>query len=156
MRWQDVEAVVALEQRSYPQTAWSSATWWAELAGRPRRAYLVHLDVGFDRGIAGYAGIDIGGGDADLMTITVDEEHRGTGVGARLLQGVHEQAIAAGARHMLLEVRADNASARRLYARNGYGAIGRREGYYPPDGVDAIVMRADLDRSTSRTEGRAE
>ncbi len=156
MRWQDVEAVVALEQLSYPQTAWSVATWWAELACRPRRAYLVHLDAAFDGEIAGYAGVDIGGADADVMTITVDPAHRGAGVGSRLLQGVHDQAMAAGAQRILLEVRADNDSARRLYARNGYAAIARREGYYQPDGVDAIVLRAHLDRGTSQTAGTAQ
>lgn len=144
MRWQDLPAVIALEQRTYPQTAWSETTWWAELASRPRRAYLVHEGVSSGADIAGYAGVSISGDHADVMTITVDPGRRGAGIGALLLLGLHQQAVARGARQVLLEVRADNESAQRLYLRNGYQAISRRRAYYQPEGVDAIVMRNDL------------
>ncbi|MGB5953433.1 MAG: ribosomal protein S18-alanine N-acetyltransferase [Ornithinimicrobium sp.] len=148
MRWQDIPAVVALEQHVYPQTAWTVATWWAELAERPRRAYLVctgrEIDQELSPQIAGYAGVDIGGDEADVMTITVDDAHRGTGIGAKLLGGLHDRAARAGAGGILLEVRADNEPAQRLYARSGYAVINRRRAYYQPEGVDAIVMRADL------------
>lgn len=142
MSWRDLPAVMDLEEQSYPATAWSEATWWGELAGRPRRTYIVHLEVGGE--VTGYAGVDVGADSADVMTITVAQTQRGAGVGTLLLHELHRQATRRGARQILLEVRADNVAAQRLYARSGYRTISRRRGYYPPDGVDAVVLRADL------------
>ena len=42
---------------------------------------------------------------------------------------------------VLLEVRADNDAAARLYALFGFDRIGVRRGYYQPGRVDAVVMR---------------
>ena len=52
---------------------------------------------------------------------------------------MHERARELGAERILLEVRADNPRAQRLYERNGYRAIHVRCGYYD-DGTDAIIM----------------
>ena len=40
-RWTDVGALAALEGDLFPHDAWAETTWWAELAGRPRRDYVV-------------------------------------------------------------------------------------------------------------------
>jgi [ribosomal protein S18]-alanine N-acetyltransferase len=47
---------------------------------------------------------------------------------------------------VFLEVRADNPRAHGLYLRRGFEDLGIRRGYYQPSGVDAIVMRKDLQR----------
>jgi len=143
MQWLDLIEVAALEVVTYPDDAWSQATWWAELAGRPRRHYLVaRSGDGVDGAILGYAGIDITGENADVMTIAVAPQQRRTGLGSVLLARMHDAALQAGASAMLLEVRADNAEARALYARHEYEQIATRAGYY--GGVDAIVMRRAL------------
>ena len=41
----------------------------------------------------------------------------------------------------MLEVRADNAAALRLYERHGFERVAVRRGYYQPEGVDAHVLR---------------
>ena len=41
----------------------------------------------------------------------------------------------------MLEVRADNAAAIRLYRRHGFERLAVRRGYYQPGDVDAWVMR---------------
>jgi ribosomal protein S18 acetylase RimI-like enzyme len=48
--------------------------------------------------------------------------HRGHGLGRRLMEAVLERARAAGCAAVSLEVRADNAIARRLYQSLGFGA----------------------------------
>lgn len=136
-----------LEARCFPVDAWSEATFWAELALRPRRRYVVV--EGAEGRLLGYGGIDLAGDVADVMTLAVDPERRGAGTGAMLLDGLHGQACAAGAQSMMLEVRSDNEAALRLYGSRGYTQLRIRTGYYPPSGldaarVDALVMRKEL------------
>lgn len=53
-------------------------------------------------------------------------EHRGRGLGSRLLRFAEEQARAAGRRGMSIIVEDANAGARRLYERHGYREAARR------------------------------
>ncbi|MFC7491367.1 MULTISPECIES: ribosomal protein S18-alanine N-acetyltransferase [unclassified Knoellia] len=141
LAWTDIPDLVALETEAFPDDAWSEASWWGELAGRPRRDYVV---VHREGELAAYAGLDHGGQVADLMTITVAPAHRGSGLGAALLDELEARGAAAGAEALMLEVRADNASARALYDRRGYAVLTVRRGYYQPGDVDALVMRKML------------
>jgi ribosomal-protein-alanine N-acetyltransferase len=141
LEWPDLPEVVALDQRIYGRDAWSPQSWWAELAGRPRRSYTVATD---DGAIVGYGGIDSAGATADVMTIAVDPAQQGRGIGRRLLDHLTGQARATGAEALLLEVRADNATAQKLYLAAGFEHIQTRRNYYRPDNVDAHIMRANL------------
>lgn len=141
MRWPDLTAVSALEARLFPEDAWSTASWWAELAGRPRRDYVVLVDG--DGTLAGYAGLDVGPEVADVMTIAVDADRQGSGLGRVLLAELLDRARAAGATALMLEVRADNTAATRLYTGHGFTIVRTRRGYYPGR-IDALVMRAPL------------
>lgn len=140
VRWQDLEGLAGLEVELFGTEAWSLASWWGELAGRPRREYLLAEDEG---GVAGYAGLDHGGEVSDVMTIAVLPRVRRTGLGARLLEELVERSVRAGAERLLLEVRADNDAARALYATRGLELLRTRRGYYP-GGVDALVLVLDL------------
>ena len=145
MQWQDIPELVALERQLFADDAWSEQTWWAELAGRPRRAYVVAQD---DGAVAGYAGVDRGGDVADVMTVAGAPGHQGTGLGRVLLDPLVEDARSSGAEHLMLEVRADNDPARRLYERSGFELLTVRRKYYQPGGVDAHVMRLHLKGDT--------
>jgi len=57
-----------------------------------------------------------------LCDVYVDAAHRGHGLGRRLMEAVLERARAAGCSAVSLEVRTDNAIARRLYQSLGFGA----------------------------------
>lgn len=137
--WRDLPTVAGLESALFGRHAWSEPTWWAELAGRPRREYVAA--VGPDGSVQGYAGLDHGGESADIMTVAVDPRHRGAGVGRSLVDELIARAERGGAGALLLEVRDDNAAARALYARAGFELLSRRRGYYQPEGVDALVLR---------------
>jgi ribosomal-protein-alanine N-acetyltransferase len=136
--WTDIPDLVRLEGEAFPDDAWSEASWWAELAGRPRRDYVVVTRGGE---LAAYAGLDHGGSVADVMTITVAPAHRGEGLGHGLLDELETRAASGGAEALMLEVGADNTAARALYDRRGYDVLHVRRGYYQPGGVDALVMR---------------
>ena len=147
-RWTDVPALAALELELFPDAAWSEETWWAELAGRPRRDYVV-VDDG--EGVVGYAGLDHGGDVADVMTVAVAPRARGHRLGRRLLDELERRAGARDTASLLLEVRADNSAARALYEGNGYAVLATRHRYYQPGDVDALVMRKLLPRSPHDT-----
>jgi ribosomal protein S18 acetylase RimI-like enzyme len=57
----------------------------------------------------------------NVHDLAVLPEHQGRGVGALLLAAVEERALARGCCKVTLEVREDNARARRLYERRGFG-----------------------------------
>ena len=148
LTWTDIPDLVRLETEAFPDDAWSEASWWGELAGRPRRDYLV---VERDGELAAYGGIDHGGQVADLMTIAVAPGHRGTGIGGDLLTELETRAATGGAEALMLEVRADNEPARTLYDRRGYDVLTVRRGYYQPGNVDALVMRKMLGERGTRS-----
>jgi ribosomal-protein-alanine N-acetyltransferase len=86
-------------------------------------------------------------GEAELLTLAVAPEARQRGLGRRLVSRFLYQARLRGAGTAFLEVAADNAPARALYAGAGFAEVGRRRGYYhAPDGqpVDALVLRRVL------------
>jgi ribosomal-protein-alanine N-acetyltransferase len=157
MRWWDIEAVLGLERALFPEDAWSAGMFWSELAHargpRSTRRYLVAEEAG--GGLAGYAGLAAAGDTGDVQTIGVLPAHRGTGLGARLLSALLDEAAARGCREVLLEVRVDNAPAQRLYRRFGFTPVGVRRGYYQPGNVDALVMRTALPPRSGRDDARA-
>lgn len=80
--------------------------------------------------------------EAELLTIATDPAHRRQGLAHALLFDLERDASAMGARHVFLEVAADNDAARALYGAAGYRDVARRAGYYArADGpVDAVIM----------------
>jgi ribosomal-protein-alanine N-acetyltransferase len=86
-------------------------------------------------------------GEAELLTLAVAPEARRAGLGARLTARFAAEARALGAAEAFLEVAADNAAARALYAKAGYTEAGLRRAYYrTPAGetVDALILRCSL------------
>jgi len=150
MTWRDIPALTEIEPALFPDDAWSAQTWWAELAGRPRRSYVIGTQG--DR-VVGYAGIDRGGEVADVMTVAVASAAQGRGLGAVLMHWLVAQAKRAGAQYLMLEVRADNVAAQRLYTATGFGTLSVRRRYYQPGDVDAIIMRLPLRDLAEDTTG---
>ncbi|MFD8593736.1 ribosomal protein S18-alanine N-acetyltransferase [Kitasatospora sp. NPDC059646] len=144
MRWWDIEPVMVLEHRLFPDDAWSRGMYWSELAeAHPggSRHYVVAVDE--DGAVVGYAGLMAVGPDGDVQTIAVESGHQGAGLGAMLLTELIEESVRRGCAELLLEVRVDNLRAQRLYERFGFEPVGIRRGYYQPANVDALVMRLD-------------
>jgi ribosomal-protein-alanine N-acetyltransferase len=98
--------------------------------------------------VLGYAGLDVAGEVADVMTIAVAPTAQGRGLGHRLLEELVTRAQARGAEWLVLEVRADNARARSMYEKRGFSVLQVRPRYYQPGDVDAVVMRLALGGGT--------
>jgi ribosomal-protein-alanine N-acetyltransferase len=87
-----------------------------------------------------------GGGESEILTLCTAPAARCKGLATRLVRRGAEEALARGAEAIFLEVAADNAPARALYARLGFAVAGRRAAYYRRGAaaMDALVLRAGL------------
>lgn len=136
MTGDDLPEVLAMEALQ-PQP-WSENVFRDELS-QDNRIYLVSGSP-----IVGYGGVMIVGEEAHVTNLFIDSGHRRRGEGRKLVVALLEAAIAAGARHLTLEVRVSNHAARSLYASLGLAPVGVRPKYYEDD--DALIMWAhDID-----------
>jgi ribosomal-protein-alanine N-acetyltransferase len=139
MRWWDLEPVQALDAELFGPTAWTPAVFWSELAAGDSRWYTVAETA--DGALAGYAGLLVTGSEADVQTLGVHPAVQGRRVGTLLLRALTAEAVRRRATSLMLEVRADNEPAIRLYTREGFERISLRRRYYQPGDVDAWIMR---------------
>jgi ribosomal-protein-alanine N-acetyltransferase len=133
-----VVAALVLEEMNQLQP-WTEGIFNDELSAE-NRTYL----VAEDGVLCGFGGVMLVGDEAHITNLLVAPEHRGRGIGRQLMIGLIEAAIDEGARHLTLEVRSENESARSLYSGLGLAPVGVRPGYYHDD--DALIMWAhDID-----------
>jgi [ribosomal protein S18]-alanine N-acetyltransferase len=138
----DLPGVLAMEPLVFPQDAWSEQTFREELAQAPDSRWYVVAER--DGVIVGYAGMMFGVDQADILTMAVAPEHQDSGVGRALLDALVLEATGRRCVDVLLEVRADNVPALKLYGSAGFEQVARRRGYYAHGSVDAVVMRRRL------------
>jgi ribosomal-protein-alanine N-acetyltransferase len=148
MTERDVPEVHKLENRLFPVDAWPLQMFFDELSQVETRHYLVAEAAGE---IVGYAGLMCIQPIADVQTIAVVPEQEGKGIGSALLSALIRESRLRNAEDILLEVRADNPRAQRLYLRFGFEQIHVRPRYYR-DGVDALIMRLQLSDAAPSTE----
>lgn len=140
MNLQDLDAVYGIERRAY-QFPWSRGIFVDCL----RIPYVCELLE--ERGaVVGYAIMSLGGDEAHLLNLCLDEPARGRGLATMMLDHLILTAMREGVRVLYLEVRPSNAAALALYARSGFARIGVRKNYYrAEDGrEDALVLARSL------------
>jgi ribosomal-protein-alanine acetyltransferase len=151
MTWQlrtatpaDLDAIMAIEETTFTEDAWSAATMRAELEDR-NGYYLVAFPPGEPERIDAYAGLRAPRRQpqADIQTIAVVESARRQGLGRVLMLRMIDEARERGASELFLEVRADNPGAQALYESLGFEQIAVRPNYYGA-GLDATVMRLTI------------
>jgi [ribosomal protein S18]-alanine N-acetyltransferase len=164
MTTDDLPGVMVLEEELFAPDTWTEAMYRDELSRPDTRFYVVaefHLE-GDDDGEAddgeapvpgapvmvGYGGLIAYDDEAHVATLGVTKALQGEGIGSLLLDALLAEADKRSP-VVLLEVRADNETAQRLYQRRGFTEIGRRRGYYQPSGADAVVMRRKRVRALS-------
>jgi [ribosomal protein S18]-alanine N-acetyltransferase len=145
---EDLPEVLEIERRSFPQP-WTPGLFLHELKVPFSRTTLIRASNGTRTTLA-YVCRWLVGDEAHILNLAVHPDHRGRGLGRRLVELVVQEAQAAGARLVTLEVRRENAPARSLYRKLGFVDTGQRRNYYGR-GEDAIIMSLALrpDESTS-------
>jgi ribosomal-protein-alanine N-acetyltransferase len=91
----------------------------------------------------GFIGLWYMADEAHVVSIGVDAQHRGLGVGELLLIAAVEQAMARNASVVTLEVRQSNEVAKNLYKKYGLTERGLRKGYYSDNREDAVIMTSE-------------
>jgi ribosomal-protein-alanine N-acetyltransferase len=96
--------------------------------------------------VLGYALMSMAVGEAHILNLCVAPETRRQGLAQFLMKHLLMVARAADVTLVLLEVRASNTAAQRLYQQAGFKRLGVRKAYYPaPSGrEDALVLGLDL------------
>lgn len=141
LRADDLDAVMAIEQRAY-EFPWTRGHFEDSL----RAGHLLHLVEDGGQPVA-YSVAMAGHLELHLLNLTVDPAHQGRGHARALLAALGVLGRELEAETLWLEVRVSNARARRLYESQGYSVRGRRPRYYPAaDGQreDALLMARAL------------
>ena len=140
MEEEDLDQVMAIEEKVYPY-CWTRAIFKDCM----RVGYACRV-VETGQGVAGYAVLSYGAGEAHVLNIAVHPEQQGRGIGRTLLEHLLELARRYNADTVFLEVRPSNHIAQRLYDTMGFNQIGLRRGYYPSTKgrEDAILLARSL------------
>ncbi len=135
----DIPAVMQLERsaHTYP---WRQSSFEDCLKGR-QKCWLAESSGH----LVGLVVITHGGGDAELLNISVAPAYQRKGIGRCLLQ-LAVDAVKEKADMLFLEVRISNHKAIELYSKESFFEVGHRKNYYPcPQGhEDALLMARQL------------
>ena len=139
MQKSDLERVVAIAASLRDAPQWPRSAYEDAIAadGSPRRIALVAEMAGQ---IAGFSVASVVVAQAELESIAVVESVQRRGIGAELLRATMREAKPLGAHEMVLEVRESNIGAAGLYAKAGFGVMGRRPEYYSNPVEGAILL----------------
>ncbi|MBI4609849.1 MAG: ribosomal protein S18-alanine N-acetyltransferase [Candidatus Rokubacteria bacterium] len=136
----DLDSVLAIERASFA-SPWSRGAFLYELEqNRVARCWVARAV----REVVGYLCLWEVASEVHITNLAVHPAWRRRGVAQALLGAILEDARRRRLGVAVLEVRPTNHEARGLYERFGFHVIGRRKGYYPDTGEDALIMEADL------------
>lgn len=142
----DLLEVVEIEETT-GLSQWGWEAYRAELE-KPEAVMLVarrnSTDALTGRALSGYIATRINADELHVNNIGVWPESRRRGIGGALLGAVLEAAARRGAFEAVLEVRASNLTARRMYERFGFRVVGDRKHYYREPVEDAKIMTRRL------------
>ncbi len=133
LTYADLPAVISIERRSFT-SPWSPGMFVLEMS----KDSTIGLVEEVDRRVAGYIVLSRYDRAWHLMNVAVDPDRGRSGIATALIADaigrIGEETP------VTLEVRPSNRSAITLYERLGFRPFGHRQGYYPDNGEDAMIM----------------
>ena len=147
----DVEAIVAIEQRSFSDP-WSESSF-RDLLDHPRIYFAcARREEGSGDRVVGYVVAWFAAGEGEIANLAVSPAERGRGLGGVLLDAALAEGRRLGATETFLEVRSTNARARQLYESRGFAEVGRRRNYYRRPTEDAVILRREEHASVAEAK----
>ena len=143
----DAQKIAAVESRVH-KAPWSADSVLAELKKSHAHVWVV-TDDETDEEVYAYI-VFVDQEDAyEILNVAVDLPHRGTGLGQTLVRKVVSEAIRAGRKRVILNVRKSNTGALELYQKQNFTVRHVRKAFYS-DGEDAYEMAVELDAENVR------
>ncbi len=136
----DLDQLVDLEGAVFPLEAWPAQILLEEL----RSPWSLYLGAFSGEQLVGYGGIK-GEREGDLMSMAVQADWRGMGIGKTILLQLVDHAKRRGMKSLFLEVRASNRVARDLYLEFGFTELRTVPAYYRHPTETAVTMGINLD-----------
>ena len=138
-KYEDILRIAQIEEECFPDEPWN----FKMLASSFEQENFFGVIAEDGGEIAGYGGITVAAGTADVDNIAVTEPYRHSGIATAVLSELISIARAQGAEKVFLEVRVSNVAAMSLYLKNGFKGAYARTRYYA-DGEDCLVMSKEL------------
>ncbi len=140
MKEQDAAEAALLERQIFSMP-WSEKGFQDSL----RLPDTLYLTARSDGGkLVGYCGLFQSFDEAEITNVAVSPECRGRGVGFLILEELMARGKERGICRFILEVRAGNEPAIRLYRKLGFAKVGVRKDFYEMPKEDAVIMRNTL------------
>ena len=136
----DLEGVLEVEEVSF-NNPWTREMYHKELESPTTcHIFVVRSE---EWPVAGFCSFWIVCDEMHVNNVALRPQCREQGIGTALLRHAMAAATALGARRAILEVRASNTPARRLYERLGFYVAGTRPNYYTDPAEDALILWSD-------------
>ena len=133
----DVDKIIAIEEKSYGAHHWSRESFYNELHNELAWYYSLFNEDGV---LAGYAGTWHILEEAHVTNISVDPKYRRHKYGEALLKRIIDDCYSEKIKYITLEVRVSNTPAIGLYSKYGFMSFGTRKKYYQDNNEDALIM----------------
>ena len=131
----DIDTVAALEAEIFSMP-WS-AQGFADTLHREDVLFLVAYE---EEKLLGYAGVYCTLDEGEITNVAVEQTARRCGIGCALMETLIRALADRGIFRIVLEVRASNEPAIRLYEQTGFSVAGTRKNFYEKPTEDAYVM----------------
>ena len=141
MQLEDLDQVVAIDKISFT-LPWPASAFRYELLENTRSASWVAEKNNGEREslILGAIVVWFILDEEHIATLAVHPDHRGFGIGERLLLIALKEGAMRGCRIATLEVRATNSAAQALYQKYHFEIVGSRLHYYQDNQEEAAIM----------------
>lgn len=140
MQLTDLDCVVAIEQ-SLQTHPWKRSHF-ENCLSIGNAGFVVENE---NQNIIAYAVVSIGGGEAELLNIGVEQKSQNLGLATHLIRDIITY-LSQKADALFLEVRESNQAAIHLYHKLGFNQVGERPNYYPAKQgrEDALLFALEL------------
>ena len=142
----DLDDILAIEQESFSEP-WTRGMFEAELLGNPFGRFVGAFgksEKSLPTQLLGYICYWVVFDELRLMNLAVRPDRRRQGIGSHLVRHAVQEGLTQGTTRALLEVRARNQAAQKLYHALRFQQYGRRRSYYTNPDEDAILMELQL------------
>ena len=142
MTFDDLDGVYEIDKDAFP-IPWQKSSFEEDL----KNILATYLVAKLNNEIVGYIGMWFVIDECHITNIAVHSKYRRQGIAKKLVNEMIKLCDSHGISYILLEVRANNIPAQKLYESFGFKSDGIRKGYYKNhDGTydDAILMTKEF------------